>query len=533
MNVFGTGIFTVVLYLQCLLHSNASTCKSIFSQQSCSLVTSSGRLNGDCSNVKVDKYLGIPYAEPPVGNLRFSNPKAYKATDVTAHSATTLPPFCAQLGIESSEDCLYLNVWTPKENSLKPVMVWVHGGSNVQGGTADPIFDGTTLAQNEDVVVVSFNYRLGILGFYDDGTNTNFAIKDAILALNWVQANIKVFGGDPKRVTLFGNSSGGSIIRAILAAPVTKGLVNNVIFQSDPQNFGFDRRSVSSGYLGARTRQLLNCHSISCMRQQSLQDIASVEYNLILEASVSSNLAVNKAYPFGPVLDGEILFKDYSAALLDGTLPNKVDTITGFVQYEAGPTIATLLPSPSTYPYSSIMASELGSADASAVIKSDPAFTSLLNDPSGDGIRKQLVYSVSTLFWQCPIQYNAQLVSKSNNAWVYSMSKGIQHPSNVNISLCQNGHTCHQDDLYVTFGTDPNAVGASMQTEIRQMQARWAAFARTGRPNAPGLPDWPRVSTPNTNVLELSTNKIQPNYNGKVCINLQKVASYSFQKYSV
>lgn len=531
--MYGTGLISLVLYLQCLLRAKATSCSSIFTDRSCSAVTTSGRLVGNCSNDSVLKFLGVPYAEPPTGSLRFSDPQPYQ--HVALKTVQTLPSYCPQLGLAGSEDCLYLNVWASVTSGVKPVLVWVHGGSNVAGGTADPIFDGTNFAKNENVVIVSFNYRLGLLGFYDDGSSTNFAVKDSILALKWVKNNIAKFGGDPSRITIFGNSSGGSLIRAILASSKATGLINNAIFQSDPQNFGFNERAVSNGYTGALARQLLNCNDVKCLRQKTVAELLSAEASIITSAATTTNFAVNKAYPFGPNIDNNILYKDYSAALADGSLANKVDTITGFVDQEAGPTISSLLPNSvaSDY-YIPLMESVLGDDATDAIVNSDPAFYDIIDSNITDCTRLQLVYTVTAMYWHCPIQYNAQLNSKSNKSWVYRMSKGIQHPTNAGYSLCQNGEVCHQDDLYATFGTYPSSTSSSLRAMSAQMQARWAAFARNGNPNISGGVQWNTAqSSTNMNILDFGSNTVNSTFEGDVCNNLHAAVKYSFEQYSV
>jgi para-nitrobenzyl esterase len=168
---------------------------------------------------KVDAFLGIPFAEAPVGNLRFHPPRPKHAWYPALYRALNQGPECLQSELFASvddhivrdEDCLYLNVWRPAVSKQKlPVMVWVYGGAFIHGGANKPEYFGDQLA-HKDVILVSFNYRVGALGFLvstKDGLFGNYGLDDQKTALQWVQDNIEAFGGDPERVTLFGESAG-------------------------------------------------------------------------------------------------------------------------------------------------------------------------------------------------------------------------------------------------------------------------------------------------------------------------------------
>ncbi len=200
-------------------------------------------------------WLGIPFAQPPVGELRWRPPRAVTPWE-GVREALAHPPFCSQvLPFEwlpspvsfGSEDCLYLNVWTPVMDSGQaaksrlPVMVWIHGGANVMGGSAAA--DPHRFAEQEGLVVVSLQYRLGILGWFSHPAlrqtataplerSSNFALLDMVAALQWVQANIEQFGGDPGKVTIFGQSAGAFNVLALLAVPQAEGLLHRAIAQS-------------------------------------------------------------------------------------------------------------------------------------------------------------------------------------------------------------------------------------------------------------------------------------------------------------
>lgn len=194
-------------------------------------------------------YLGIPFAAPPVGELRWKPPQPVEPWS-GVRECTEFGPACPQpllpfAGFEfdtMDEDCLYLNVWTPAKspNDCLPVMVLIHGGGFFSGSASQPFFDGAPLAK-KGVVFVGINYRLGPLGFLahpelaeesPEGLTGNYGLLDQIAALKWVQRNIAAFGGDPSRVTIFGESAGGMSVSALLLSPMAEGLFHRAIAQS-------------------------------------------------------------------------------------------------------------------------------------------------------------------------------------------------------------------------------------------------------------------------------------------------------------
>ncbi|XP_077483645.1 cholinesterase-like [Amblyomma americanum] len=211
--------------------------------------TQSGDVEGIQLNVygeKVNAFLGIPYAAPPTGELRFRKPLP-KAPWSRVRLAKTFGNRCIQeLALETtpdlyvgrpgaSEDCLRINVWSPvSDNSTKPVLVWIHGGNFKTGSSDNPAFDGSVLAATQNVVVVSFNYRLGFLGFLNavhNNASGNAGLFDQVLALSWVQSNIAPFNGNASLVTLFGEGAGAVAIRLHMISPLTRGLFRRVIMQ--------------------------------------------------------------------------------------------------------------------------------------------------------------------------------------------------------------------------------------------------------------------------------------------------------------
>ncbi len=194
-------------------------------------------------------FRGIPYAQPPVEALRFRAPQKVSPW-AGIRDATRYPPSSIQevspmnpMG-QISEDCLYLNLWTPAvDKTARPVMVWIHGGSFVSGSASMPQYDGSSLAKRGDVLVVGINYRLGLLGFahlkerFGSRVDSNIGLRDQIAALEWIKENIADFGGDPDNVTVFGESAGAICIASLLSSPAAKGLFRSAIVQSGSPDY--------------------------------------------------------------------------------------------------------------------------------------------------------------------------------------------------------------------------------------------------------------------------------------------------------
>ncbi|KAG9342023.1 hypothetical protein JZ751_018341, partial [Albula glossodonta] len=276
------------------------------------LNTKYGQLVGRHIRVKesdqtVFSYLGIPFAEPPVGVLRFSAPQPPRPWQ-GLRDATAYPPLCLQNmnhskqmtdiyagripSLKTSEDCLYLNVYTtvkPGQNKSLPVMVWIHGGGFLMGGAS--LYDGSSLAAFGDVVVVIIQYRLGILGFLSTGDEQapgNLGLLDQVSALQWVQDTIHSFGGNSESVTIFGESAGGVSIWLHVLSPLSSGLFHRAISQSGIPNIPFfiqtDPRSSSAALAVAQRAGCATTDSatiMQCLRSKAAQEIEAATPRLV------------------------------------------------------------------------------------------------------------------------------------------------------------------------------------------------------------------------------------------------------------
>jgi para-nitrobenzyl esterase len=268
----------------------------------------------DATGIRVFK--GIPYAAPAVGELRWKAPQPVQPWN-GLRSVAEWGPRCVQsdrlgdldpLNKRMDEDCLYLNVWTPATSSSQslPVMVWIHGGSNLNGAGSQPEFDGSHLA-SKGVVIVTINYRVDVFGFLahpeltkESGTNSsgNYGLLDQIAALKWVQKNIRTFGGDPNRVTLFGESAGAFDVSLLMASPLTKGLFTRAIGESGgalTTIAAFGPKPLQIGEQdGVKFVRAMGVNSIAELRTRSAQEV--------LEAAIKNPIT----YAFG-VVDGYVV----------------------------------------------------------------------------------------------------------------------------------------------------------------------------------------------------------------------------------
>src|SRR5579872_3921659 len=262
-------------------------------------------------------YKGIPFAAPPVGNLRWRGPQPVAHWD-GLRQADQFGAICMQNSnnpgaSKPSEDCLYLNVWTAAKSASekRPVMLWIYGGGYNSGSGLQPNYDGEHLAE-KGAVVVTFNYRLGAFGFFahpeltkesDRRGAANFGMMDSIAALEWVQKNIAAFGGDPKRVTIFGESAGSGMVANLMASPRAKGLFERAIGESSAWGISTDARSktlADAEQGGLKLAEGLGAKSLADLRAQAAE------------------VVLKEGRGTGPVVDGWLLPEDPGTIFAQG-----------------------------------------------------------------------------------------------------------------------------------------------------------------------------------------------------------------------
>jgi para-nitrobenzyl esterase len=454
------------------------------------IATPSGALEGIALD-GVDAYLGIPYAEPPVGPRRFRAPVAAGRWTDTRRATTFGPsapqviggPFAGlvpgmKVGETSEAHCLTLNVWAPHgDGAGLPVMVWIHGGAFVLGGASLPTYDGRLLAAEQRVVVVSVNYRLGALGWLTGvaGVTPNCGLLDQILALAWVQDHIGCFGGSPDNVTVFGESAGAGSVIHLLAAPAARGLFHRAIAQSPGAG-----QTMTLGTAGQVATALLD----------QVPDLATAPVERILEAqaTVANDLLLTVgSMPFHPAVDGAVI---PSAPLEAGSTAN-VPLLAGSTKEEmrlfAEPYLDDFDHSTLVKVLDRMLSAEahrpLGAAKVDQVVTAYEALRT-----GGSEVFAQVA---TDAIMRLPL---ADLLDEhSTRAPVYAYSftwRASGAPREVG--------ACHGVDLPFTFGSlDRDGwgdwVGDAADAEVlsRSVREAWASFARTGVPSAKGLPIWP------------------------------------------
>ncbi|KAK9475155.1 Carboxylesterase [Dipodascopsis tothii] len=512
--------------------------------QYCTVTTTSGRFNGT-RNLNGLQWRGIHYGQAPVGDLRMADPQEYFTLDfLTLNDAFDDPPMCPQIGVDGTdEDCLYVNVYRPyyTHSDDIPVMVWIHGGSFFWGGVSDPTIDASYLANTEGIIVVTIQYRLGLFGFFDDGSDTNFAVKDALLALKWVNQNIGSFGGDVSQITVAGESSGATMVRALLSTEQSVGLFRRAIMQSDPMDFGFMNRSVSTGTILGLVNSTTGCTTIACMRTLSIDAINAASYE-VLESANADDPAVSFVTPLMPVIDGDLLTADFAQLVDNSSLPNPVPLLVGVVKNEANGIISEEFPNVlNESAYENAFKAFFGANRGAEILA-----TGLFNLNSGvqDAVRLELGSAATLFYWKCPTYkvVNDWYTNLAKDFFIYEIDIGVNVAEYSGLSVCGDGteYVCHQGDLELLFNTYDNSSGtitADQAAAALEVQRRWGAFVTRGNPNPTVAGEYYATWSPVQNNLIMSTlyigqNQTLPSVYLLSCGLLGSILHYDYQVYS-
>ena len=469
-----------------------------FASDPLKIKTDKGDVDGTYTTDKqVRVFKGIPYAAPPVGNLRWAPPQpaakwfgTLAAKDFGHHCYQT-NPFSDMTFLDAgpSEDCLNLNIWSPAKaapGSL-PVMVWIHGGGYTAGSASEPRHDGQFLARR-NVVIVTLNYRLGIFGFFthpDLAAESphhaagNYGLLDQAAALAWVSRNITAFGGDPSNITVFGESAGSFSVSSLMASPLSKPLLAKAIGESGA---AFHSSGLPYPTLAATEQEdatfaqtALHASTIADLRKLSAEDILAA-------ASAHTTPPVPR---FGPVVDGYFLpqsVPDIYAAGNQAHIP-----VLGGWNADEVRSMITMSPIPTTVgdlhrarpPKISAPAPQSSSSVYPATTDAEAT------QSAGDFVSDRFI-AYSTWAW-----LEAQV--KTGQAPVYRYHFELAAPGDKFHPLGSGAF--HSDDIEYVFGTLDTRQQATIRPEDRalsdQIQKYWTNFARNGDPNSPTLPIWP------------------------------------------
>ncbi len=478
--------------------------------QSARVTTDKGAVEGTLTaDGKVVAFKGIPYAVPPVGDLRWKPPvPATRWTGVRA--AKAFGAHCVQSATYNdmqfhdpgpSEDCLTLNVWTPmgaKPGSL-PVMVWVYGGGYVTGGTSENRQDGQFLARR-DVVVVSMNYRLGIFGFFvhpgltaesTHHASGNYGLMDMTAALEWVKTNIRQFGGDARNITIFGESAGSFAVSTLMASPVSEGLVSKAIGESGGAFYsgglGYQTRDAREKTDAAWAEKAFGTADIGKLREVSTEDV-------VRAATAKTTPAPPR---FGPDVDGYFLPEAVPAIYAAGRQAH-IPVMAGWNADEGRGGVVN-----SKTPVNSETLAALGEKDFPGRGKDFVVVYGGANDAdamagTGDYLGDKFI-AYSTWRW-----LEAQV--KTGKAPVYRYFFTLGSPGDRNHAAALGAF--HSDDIEYVFGALDSRPEAVWRAEDRrlsdQMMRYWTNFARTGDPNGADLPRWPAYGPTEWETMVLS-----------------------------
>ncbi len=461
----------------------------------------------------VDVFRGIPFAAPPIGKLRWQPPAPPSAWR-GLRRATQFGPICPQnvsgplaASLPQSEDCLTMNVWTTRlhPTALRPVMVWIYGGGFVEGGSSQPYYDGDELARH-GVVVVSFNYRLGWLGFFDDpdlaknGEATgNYGLMDQIAALKWVRENIAAFGGDPNKVTIFGESAGAMSVNDLMTSPLARGLFIRAISES------------GLGLLPLPSAQAAEHAARAFLARQHIHGDGPKALAEMRRLPVRAIVADLKGKPFdetpAPMIDGTVLREQPVEAFAHGDIAHAA-YLAGSNSNEASLLTATGLTTASVLARTGPSLPQLRALYAQHGIKGDTALAAALFDDrvfaaGAQGLALYVAQQREPAF----VYYFAYVPQK-----LRSRIHGVGHGYEIPFVFGDKGYAGRYPKLAIKLKQNTTAQDRAVR---RMVQRYWTNFAKTGNPNGPMLPHWPSTRSGHEVTLVIrSRSHAERNFHG-------------------
>ncbi|XP_054833018.1 acetylcholinesterase-like [Eublepharis macularius] len=512
--VMTSGFFRVLSSLLVLFLLSSSSA----SEEDTVVVTSSGLVRGrrlTTSSGMVTAFLGIPYAESPVGNLRFQKPRPHQPWNHTLE-ATSFGNSCYQQRLDHSryekqlysesdstlplsEDCLFLNIWVPHPRPSSPasVLVWVHGGGFFSGSGS---LDRSFLAATENIIVASMNYRLGALGFLSLPPDApgNIGLWDQHLALSWLKANMAAFGGDPTRLTLGGQSAGAASVGFHLLSPVSQDLFAQATLQSGASISPWAWVNPEEAKVRGRTLgQILGCNGnsnriiVNCLQRK--------DPGVIMQKSPILNQKILLDTVFVPTTDGEFL-PDTPRNLLNTGSSSVKPVLTGFTSTEGSLFLSSSAPGFSLYNSSLINHQQLLEGlrlllpDASDNTIETADFIYCQGEQGEAQHRNALVRASGDYLFLCPVAVVAGLMAETGSSvFAYSFS---HRPSFVSVVSDWIG-VPHCAELPYVFGDPLSGAGGNItyppaEVELsRRVMQYWGEFVRTGFPDGERWGEWP------------------------------------------
>lgn len=461
-------------------------------------------------------YKGIPFAAPPVGDLRWQPPQPVVPWEGTKY-ATSFGANCPQAPYpaasiypsptgEFNEDCLYLNVWStgsrPKDKH--PVMVWIHGGALTRGSGSNSTYNGVNLAK-KGVVLVTVNYRLGPLGYLahpelteesEHGSSGNYGVLDQIAALEWVQENIVTFGGDPDNVTIFGESAGSWSVHGLVASPLAKGLFHRAIGESGAM-YGVDFYLGDDNLSGGASGEAVGLDFMKACGVDTVAELRALSAEKIVEVFSGAG----SGFRTRAVVDGWV-FPDEVANIFRRGKQNDVPVMVGFNAKEM-----STLTSPAAVPktmeaYRKVVAAQYGSL-ADEFHRVYPA-----NDTAG--MSDAFLRSLGDNYFGLQMRTWARTTENvSSNAYLYYFTHVPPNPNSDYMGAY------HAGEIIYAFNNvgKANDVEESVDLALADtMSDYWVNFARSGDPNGKGLPAWAPYTTQYGDYMELGDVPIAGHY---------------------
>jgi para-nitrobenzyl esterase len=480
--------------------------------------TRSGKVQG-LEHDGVHVFRGIPFAKPPVGDLRWLPPQredpwenVRDATQFSMESAQAPFPMAALFGgpqPANSEDSLYLNVWTPGvDDARRPVMLWVHGGAFMNGSGITPWYDGTRFAQHGDLVLVTINYRLASFGFLhladlfgdEFAGSGNAGILDQVAALEWVRDNIEAFGGDPDHVTIFGESAGGGSVGTLLGTPSARGLFTGAIPQSGAASWFATRERANE--IATRVVDALGVETgdVDALRAKTKAEVIAAQTTAGVAASSITN-ETGAGLPFQPVVDGTVLPRPPLETIAAGNAEG-VHVLVGTNRHEM-----TLF---------HLMDQTLAQIDEAGIIQRATAWYPgadaervvagyRANRPDGSMLDVWTDLATDVVF-RAPAVRLAETQCAHAPVWMYLFTwetpvfGGLRSTHALEIPFVFDALDKPGSDMFTGAAPERQSIADAMH-------AAWIAFARTGDPQHPGLPAWPQYDVQHRATMRFDTER--------------------------
>ncbi|EAL68986.1 hypothetical protein DDB_G0276969 [Dictyostelium discoideum AX4] len=456
-------------------------------------------------------FYGVPFAQPPVNQLRWENPIDLKPWENVRETLTQRsqcaqkcnlgPGVCSPIG--TSEDCLYLDVFTPKDatpNSKYPVIVYIPGGAFSVGSGSVPLYDATKFAQSS-VIVVNINYRLGVLGFMGtDLMHGNYGFLDQIKALEWVYNNIGSFGGNKEMITIWGESAGAFSVSAHLTSTYSRQYFNAAISSSSPLTVGLKDKTTARGNANRfATNVGCNIEDLTCLRGKSMDEILEAQEKVGL---TFGDKILDAFTIWSPVIDGDIIPMQPLTAVKEGKTYD-VPTIIGSVKHEAIPFIYSFFQDIVGIDYYRVLVAIVFPLNAMKILPLYPAA------PRGQDSRPILSELITDYLFRCPDRYhtvtNAKKLSSPTYHYYYVHVKSTGH----SLDACDD-KVCHGTELSLFFNSY-ELMGERLDNDEKELAIDInnyiVNFATTHNPNT-GLDvpiQWRQVTSTQNSTLILET----------------------------